>query len=474
MNKILLRLWPRSLAVRLSVLLIIALAAAQLGLTLLLNRERDSVVEELLHSQAFNQTVTLTRLLNDSPAEDGSTLLAAFQSRRSCVSLETAASEQTMTGAEQQLAFSLDAMLHGNQSGASTVHIFENTDPHETCVRVDDDGDLPLERSDGGAQERDPDHDGDRTAVLVTEVPLADGRWLHFATAIEIVTDASSRLSLISFLVSSLAVAMVTIWVVRSQTASLRALAHASDRFGRGETVEHLPSRGPAEVDRATEAFNTMQLRLTQSMRDRIQLLASISHDLRTPLTTLRLKAELIDDEPVRDDLVATIDELTGIANATLEFTRAETAGEVTERLDAAELVSEVVGDFQLAKSDVTVTRLDRHFLDGRPIALKRALRNLIENAVRYGKRARIAVIHAPDNLLIEIDDDGPGIPPERLADVFKPFVRLEDSRSSETGGLGLGLAIAQGIIQSHGGRLTLTNRAEGGICAQIHIGSTP
>jgi hypothetical protein len=340
--------------VRLSILLIIALAAAQLGLTVLLNRERDSVVEELLHSQAFNQTVTLTRLLNASQPYDTDTLLAAFQSRLSCVSIGTASSSEAMSKAEKQLAFSLDAMLHGNQSGASAVHILENTDPHVACARGDDEAG-PIDLEDGGEEDGDRDHDGDRSAALVTEVPLADGRWLRSVTAIDIASESSTRLSFISFLLSSLAVAIVAVWVVRSQTASLRSLADASDRFGRGEVVEHLPSHGPSEVVRATDAFNTMQSRLSQFMRDRIQLLASISHDLRTPLTTLRLKAEFIDDERVRDDLVATIEELTAIANATLEFTRAETASEATVSLDAAELVREIVAEYQLAKADVTL-----------------------------------------------------------------------------------------------------------------------
>ena len=462
------RLWPRSLAVRLSILLIIALAAAQLGLTVLLNRERDSVVEELLHSQAFNQTVTLTRLLNASQPYDTDTLLAAFQSRLSCVSIGTASSSEAMSKAEKQLAFSLDAMLHGNQSGASAVHILENTDPHVACARGDDEVG-PIDLEDGGDGDRDPDHDGDRSAVLVTEVPLADGRWLRFVTAIDIASE-TTRLSFISFLLSSFAVAIVAVWVVRSQTASLRSLADASDRFGRGELVQHLPSHGPSEVVRATDAFNTMQSRLSQFMRDRIQLLASISHDLRTPLTTLRLKAEFIDDERVRDDLVATIDELTAIANATLEFTRAETASEATVSLDAAELVREVVAEYQLAKADVTLVHIESHRFSGRPVALKRAVRNLIENAVRYGQRARVSVVGEGRKILIQVDDDGPGIPPDRLTDIFKPFVRLEQSRNTETGGLGLGLAIAQGIVQSHGATVTLENLPQGGTRAQIAL----
>ncbi|MEQ1768901.1 MAG: ATP-binding protein [Devosia sp.] len=430
----------------------------------MLNRERDSVLEELLHGQAFSQTVTLTRLLNAGGASDPTGLLSAFQARGTCVNMGDVAPDRKMSGEEQQLAFTLEAMLHGNQaSTAPVVHLLADGDPHGFCARGDD-------GSGDGEAAGDPDHDGDRAAALVMDVPLLDGRWLRFVTAVDLPTQSSNQLSLISLLVSSIAVAIVAVWVVRSQTASLRALADASGRFGRGESVDPLPIRGPAEVDRATEAFNIMQARLSQFMRDRIQLLGSISHDLRTPLTTLRLKAEFIEDEAVRDDLVATIDELTAICNATLEFTRSEAETEATVRLDPADLVGEVIAEFRLAKADVTAEKVEHQVMSCRPVALKRALRNLVENALRYGERARVSVLTDGGSVIIRVDDDGPGIPSDRLSDVFKPFVRLETSRNSETGGLGLGLAIAQGIVQAHGGTLTLQNRPDRGVRAEIRL----
>jgi signal transduction histidine kinase len=465
------RLWPRSLAARLSLLLIIALAIAQLALTLLLNTERDNVVEELLHSQALNQTVTLARLLNTRDVSETEQLLFAFQSRQSCASLGGSVPDGAMSSQERQLALTLEAMLHGNHASAPAVHVVPDVDPRAACARGDDSL-IAVAQAAKGKPVGDPDGDGDRAAALIMDVQLLDGRWLRVVTAIDLSTASSSRLSLISFLVSSLAVAIVTVWMVRSQTASLRALASASDRFGRGETVETLPIRGPAEVDRATAAFNVMQGRLSQLMRDRIQLLASISHDLRTPLTTLRLKAEFIEDEAVRDDLVVTIDELTAICNTTLEFTRAEAASEPTVTLDVADLAQEVASEFQLAKVDVSLTAQSCR-LSCRPVALKRALRNLIENAVRYGERARVTVLLEAGQIVIRVDDDGPGIPHERRADIFKPFVRLEPSRNSGTGGLGLGLAIAQGIVQAHGGTLILTNLPGQGTRAEIRLDQT-
>jgi signal transduction histidine kinase len=305
-------------------------------------------------------------------------------------------------------------------------------------------------------------------------VPLADGRTLTMRTAIG-VPSGWNPAAILSFLLSSLAVASVAIVSVRLQTRALRALADASDRFGRGETVPPLRTAAPAEVAAAIGAFNTMQARLNLFLRDRIRLLAGISHDLRTPLTTLRLKAEFIDDEAVRDDLVRTIDELTVICEATLAFTRAEATTEPTTTVDLADLVEQVSEAFRLAGGDVTVARIPPIGVACRPVALKRAVRNLVENALRYGERARISASQDPDaGVTITVEDDGPGLRPDQIEDAFLPFVRLEPSRSTETGGIGLGLAIARSIVKAHGGTLTLANLPAGGLRAEIRLPPGP
>ena len=190
---------------------------------------------------------------------------------------------------------------------------------------------------------------------------------------------------------------------------------------------------------------------------------------MRTPITTLRLKAEFIDDETVREDLIKTIDELATICEATLAFTRAEAASEDTKVLDLGELVREVEQELLLAGLPVREGQIEPVRCACRPVALKRAVRNLVENAVRYGKRAEISVFRAADRALIRIDDEGPGIPVDRLAEAFEPFVRLEPSRNPETGGIGLGLGIARGIVSAHGGTLTLSN-LEPGLRAEISL----
>lgn len=463
MRRVVARLWPRSLAGRLTILLVVALAIAQLALTLILSNRQEAVVAGLMHSQALNETVTLARLLNAYPATEEQRLADAFGSRTSCaVVTPSAPATEPMDAAERQLAETLTAMMHGIRAGSAQVSIEPAANPGFPC---ENDGDV------GGRPGGDRDVHGGRgvQSVVAMSVPLLDGRWLTVKMTAG-APHAFDRTALLSFLLSGLVVAIVAVLAIRLETRSLRSLANASDRFGRGEEVEPLSTSGPSEVAAATTAFNTMQKRLSLFLKDRLRLLASISHDLRTPLTTLRLKAEFIEDETTRDGVIATVDELTTICEATLAFTRAEATSEPTQTVALADLVGEVIKEFRLAGKPVSLDSTSSVRCACRPVALKRALRNLIENAVRYGSEARLSVSSKDDTAMIYVDDHGPGMPPERIEEAFKPFVRLEPSRNMESGGLGLGLAIASSIVKAHGGTLTLANRAEGGLRAEIAL----
>lgn len=463
-----LRLWPKSLAGRLVVMLTLALALAQFGLVSVLGEQQDAVVEEMAHGQALAQTISLARLLAVYPPSEATKLAGAFASRFACAAVsDTAPAPRPMSKAEASLAERVAMMLHGVNSGPPQIAISAIGDPAPICVGG-------WKRDAGGIAEPDegdrrPLSDHGRVATVTVSVPLADGRWLEMSAAVH-APRVWNRIALLSFALSCLAVGAVAIVAVRQQTRSLRALAEASERLGRGERVSPVPTAGPSEVASAARAFNTMQERLGEFLRDRIRLLASISHDLRTPLTTLRLKAEFIEDEAVRDDVVATIDEMTVICEATLAFTKAETTSEATETTDLSQLAGTVAEEFRLRSDDVFVSPSAPVLGACRPVALKRAVRNLIENAVRYGGNAHVSVRRDRDAAVIAIEDDGPGIAAEKIEEAFKPFVRLEESRSAETGGMGLGLSIARSVAIAHGGSLTLANRPEGGIRAEIRL----
>lgn len=465
-NLILRFLWPGSLAGRLVLLLVATLALAQVLLVLVLQNEHDAVVAGIVRGQALSQTVTLTRLIESMPEEQADRLAGAFTTRGTCAWVSADPPEpHEMTSTEEGLARLLSRRLHGVGNGAPAVHIDTDGLWDRRCPERSSE-DFPwLRRGRGGPTQ--PLRPG--LGVVALSVPLSGQRWLHVDAVVSL-PGIWSRPIVLSFLISALAVSLVTVACVRLQTRSLRSLADASERFGRGERVPPLDVRGPSEVAAATRAFNTMQQRLSQFVRDRMRLLASISHDLRTPLTTLRLKAEFVDDVEVRNDIVATIDELVAICEATLAFTRAEATSEETRTVDIEDLCAEVVEEFASVGADAQMTGQAAHVrLPCRPVAMRRALRNLVDNAVRYGRSAAVSVLKPFDGTIsIRVEDNGPGLPEDRFEEAFQPFVRLEPSRSTETGGLGLGLAIARSIVKAHGGELTLANRPEGGLRAEI------
>jgi signal transduction histidine kinase len=213
-----------------------------------------------------------------------------------------------------------------------------------------------------------------------------------------------------------------------------------------------------------------MQTRLRNLIENRTRLLAALSHDLRTPLTLLRLRAETMDDAQERDKMLSTITEMDAMIGTTLKFARDETAMEAQRPTDLAALVQSIVDDMADAGMPVTMQPAGPIVHECRPDALKRAIRNILDNAVKYGKTARAAIHSTASGIEITVDDEGPGIPEAELSRVFEPFYRLEESRNRETGGVGLGLAIAQSIVHAHGGELRLANRADAGVRASIKL----
>jgi signal transduction histidine kinase len=261
---------------------------------------------------------------------------------------------------------------------------------------------------------------------------------------------------------------------VRRVTAPLGALSAAAERLGNDLNAPPMPETGTVETRQASHAFNTMQARLRGLIENRTRMLAAISHDLRTPLTLLRLRTEAVENQQERDKMLATIAEMDSLIGVTLQFARDEAKAEQQRPTDVAALVQSIADDMADAGLPVQMQAAEPTVYDCRPDALKRAIRNLLDNAVKYGKAARVSLQTTPKAIDIIVDDDGPGIPAQELSRVFDPFYRLEESRSRETGGVGLGLAIAQSIVQAHRGELVLSNRPAGGLRAQISLPRKP
>ncbi len=305
---------------------------------------------------------------------------------------------------------------------------------------------------------------------LQVAVQLKDGEWLSFTTALPQGAPSVSWQFIVSMALMGIIVLAVSIWAVRRVTAPLGLLSAAADRLGRDVAAAPLVETGSIEMQNAARAFNRMQERLRRLIESRTQMLAALSHDLRTPLTLLRLRAEEVADAGERDKMLSTIGEMDEMIGSTLTFARDEVRGEPRRRVDVAALLTSLVDDLADAGLPVTMAPATPLIHECQPGALKRAISNVLDNAVKYGKRAHAAIASAGNAIEITIDDEGPGIPEAELPKVVQPFYRVEDSRSRDTGGTGLGLAIAHSIVQAQDGELTLANRPGGGLRASIKL----
>jgi len=303
---------------------------------------------------------------------------------------------------------------------------------------------------------------------LQVAIPLSDGQWLSFATSLPAGGPAYSAQFLLSMGIMALIILAVSVWAVRRVTAPLAALATAAERLGQDVNAPPLPETGTTETRQAARAFNDMQTRLRSLIENRTRLLAAISHDLRTPLTLLRLRAETVENAGERDKMLSTIAEMDSLIGTTLQFAREESSSEPRQLTDLTALVRSVVDEMADAGHPVRMQPAASTRYSCQPAALKRAVRNLLDNAVKYGKAGSVGLHETARSIEITVDDDGPGIPEAELKRVLEPFYRLEESRSRETGGVGLGLAITQSIVQAHGGNLILSNRPTGGLRASI------
>jgi signal transduction histidine kinase len=262
----------------------------------------------------------------------------------------------------------------------------------------------------------------------------------------------------------TLVLAAVLYAMARTITRPLARLAAAADAVGRGARQEPLRETGSRELRDATRAFNTMQERLHRYLDSRTRVLSAMSHDLRTPLTRLKLRAESLDDERMRERFNADLDEMNRMVSGALDLFKGLNYDEPLQETRVEELLEQVRGEFAEVGANVEVVGTTTAPIRVRRDSLKRCLTNLIANAVKYGGRADVVVEDDTANVVVRIRDEGPGIPEEMLERVFEPFFRLESSRNADTGGTGLGLSIARDVAQAHGGSLVLRNRAPRGL----------
>jgi two-component system OmpR family sensor kinase len=297
-----------------------------------------------------------------------------------------------------------------------------------------------------------------------------DGSWTILRTPHTLAfLDPAQRLLLIWFASLTLAVILAAYLSARRLARPIVQFAEAAERLGRDPNAPPVTLQGSTEIVTAATAFNEMQQRLRRYVEDRTAMIGAIAHDLRTPLTRLRFRIESV-PEDMRAKMSSDLDQMEAMISATLSFVRDATQQGERTRLELSSLLESLVDDMTDTGADVAFSSEEKVIIGGDPVGLKRLFSNLLENAVKYGKRARVRVKAEDGMAVVEIDDDGPGVPAAEVEKVFEPFYRREPSRNRETGGIGLGLAVVRTISRAHGGDATLENRKGGGLTARVRL----
>jgi signal transduction histidine kinase len=448
---------PETLFGRLFAATVAVVAVALLVLLALVLRERRELAFTESGSSAAAASIVevsqqLARLAPDQRDEMLEQLRAEHPPRRS----HDHPHEDFMV-AQRSFANEVQSQLGGNFAVAARPPRMG----HQRVIMLGASGSGP---SDSGPSQGPPPPD--RMFDLVVTLP--DGDRVAFRTFSPRGTPPFPKHFIFELGLLTTMLGIVLYAMTRTITRPLGDLAKAADAVGRGTTVAPLQERGARELKRATRAFNAMQERLNRYLDSRTRVLAAMSHDLRTPITRLRLRVESIEDEALRTRCVEDLDEMTRMVRGALSVFRGLNDEEPTVPVDIGALLQELQRRYGEVNADVAIEGQAAAPIPGKPLALKRCLGNLVDNALQYGEHATLAVSDSDDELTIRVLDDGPGIPQAELDRVFEPFYRLESSRNRATGGTGLGLSIARDVAQAHGGSLTLTNRSSGGLEAKL------
>jgi signal transduction histidine kinase len=419
--------WPRSLFARLMLILLLGILAAQAMSYLLVMYERGLVGRDLMLDNLEKDITSSVAILDRVPAAERAAWLPLIDRKNYRYQLDGGITEQ---GSDNEIAGRVSASIaHAVDKRYNVTVNAIPGDPKRVHIH--------LRLSDGA--------------------PLTINLW---AAAMPI----SPWLPALLLLQLSL-LAVCAFFAVRIATQPLRQLANAADALGPDLKGTALP-----EVARASTAFNAMQQRIAGYLTERTQILAAISHDLQTPITRMRLRTDLMDDEEQRGKLQHDLDEMVALVREALTYARSlHGADETPRRMDLDALLDTLRCDYEDAGKPIRVSGQVGHPVMSRPLALRRILTNLSDNALKFGQEVELTVqVNSHKDIEICVLDRGPGIPESELQAVLQPFYRVENSRNRETGGTGLGLAIAQQLASSIGARLSLSNRPGGGLAARL------
>ena len=416
------------------------------------------------------RTVALSRAFHSTSPDVRQTLLSELANPSLTLSMSDQPAVETAIPADDELA-ELEDILVGKltRNGVSDIRIREE-DPSNIAH-------LPSGRTSGpedepGKVERqliEAASNLGKSGRFIVSVQFNDGRWLNFATPVTPNPKVLTSENMPLYVGAALFIILLSLWAIRQLTGPYGALERAVRAIGHDLNRPPLPEVGSREVRTAAHAVNWMQRKLQDYVSEREHLAAALAHDLRTPITRLRLRFELLRKRKDVTALIGDLAEIEAIIQSVVDFASHELGDEPNERIDLVSLVESVCDGFPQASLDPASAK-SRIVCNGRPVALKRCLTNLIDNAIKYGKRASVAMRVRADMIDVIIEDEGQGIPEAEIEHVFKPFQRLERSRNRDTGGIGLGLAIARSIARAHSGDVRIRNRPDVGMCVVLSL----
>ena len=458
-----LALWPRSLFGQLFLAVLIGVLAATLISTYLVSRDRDRTLVQASVREWSRRVVDMTasmQLLQPAERIEASSLLQSGpqfrRPRRQTLQprLQPLFQPPGLSATIPDFRSSLERQLRVVLGPDYQVAVTPTTDPGKAALTLGRPGAEAFER---GGQLYD------------VSVGIPGGDMLLFRLAQGQRVAPLPRSLLFNLMLLALLTAIAVYAVTRGITRPLSALARAAEAVGRDLRQPPLVERGSREVRDAARAFNTMQERMQRHVDSRTRVLAAMSHDLKTPLTRLRLRVATLEDPDLQFRVDRDLDEMESMVHGALSLLRGLNDDEPAEAVDLNELLGKLQGEFAEFGTPFAVQGRVRLLYAGKPMALKRCLTNLISNAIKFGGGVSVQVEDGAA-VVIAVRDQGPGIPAEHLAHVFEPFYRVESSRNRDTGGTGLGLCIARDIAQAHGGALTLANLPQGGLQATLTL----
>ncbi|WP_421867027.1 HAMP domain-containing sensor histidine kinase [Marinobacter adhaerens] len=464
------RLWPRRAGGQLALLLILVLLVAQVITIGILAGERQGALRSASLEHVLQRVADGYTLADTTDPERQERILRALSSPTLRLSIDPAPylTEDQSSDMRRRLAEELGLPVAQVRTAmeADGDDCLRDRDDHRDRERHDDEDDEHHEYE----EHRDDDNHDERQEcppVLGVSLALSSGQWFNARARPPAPSWLWLKATLTSVGITAVLLTLTLLLAVRRILRPMNELSQAAHAFARGEKVR-IAEKGPEDVREVTRAFNQMQDQVGRAQEDRARLLAALAHDLRTPITSMRLRVEMLPEGEDRDRLLDSLREMQHLAEATLDFIRGTTT-EQHRRYDLATLLDSLCGDLQEMGLAVHCDDSPRCVLQGQPEAVKRALRNLIENAVNYGEQAEVTLATTDTEAVVTIVDQGPGILEADRERVFEPFYRLEHSRSRETGGAGLGLAIARTLIRGMGGDIRL-GAGPGGQGLQVSV----